>query len=102
MMLDLDHFKQVNDTHGHPVGDQVLRRVAKRLRDQLRSGDLLARIGGEEFLVALPDSDRQSALDCAERLRTAIGGETLRLRPRHPPAGGDPQRGHRAGRRGLG
>jgi two-component system cell cycle response regulator len=85
MMLDLDHFKQVNDTHGHPVGDRVLRRVAQRLRDQLRSGDLLARIGGEEFLVALPDSDRQSALDCAERLRTAIGGERFAFGDDIPP-----------------
>ena len=79
MMLDLDHFKQVNDTHGHPVGDRVLRRVARRLRDELRGGDLLARIGGEEFLVALPDCDQQTALDCAERLRRAISGEGFAL-----------------------
>ena len=72
MMLDIDHFKRVNDTHGHSVGDRVLTLVARRLRAQLRAGDLLARIGGEEFLVALPDCDRATALDCAERLRAAI------------------------------
>ncbi len=72
MMLDLDHFKAINDGHGHAAGDAVLRLVARRLRAQLRSGDLLARIGGEEFLVALPDADRAAALDCAERLRHAV------------------------------
>jgi two-component system cell cycle response regulator len=79
MMIDLDHFKQVNDTHGHSVGDEVLRRVGKRLREQLRSTDLLARMGGEEYLVALPDSDRRAALDCAERLRAAVGEEVFAL-----------------------
>jgi two-component system cell cycle response regulator len=72
MVLDIDHFKQVNDRHGHSVGDRVLCLVARRLRAQLRTGDLLARMGGEEFLVALPDTDRPSAIDCAERLRASI------------------------------
>ncbi|MCU4654028.1 diguanylate cyclase [Roseibacterium sp. SDUM158016] len=72
MMLDLDHFKGINDRHGHAAGDHVLRLVARRLRAQLRSGDLLARIGGEEFLVALPDADRADAIECAERLRSSI------------------------------
>jgi len=83
MLLDIDHFKRVNDTHGHSVGDRALTLVARRLRTELRTGDLLARIGGEEFLVALPDSDRAAALECAERLRAAVadhmflvGGET--------------------------
>jgi two-component system cell cycle response regulator len=85
MMLDLDHFKRVNDTHGHAVGDEVLRLVARRLRAQLRGGDLLARIGGEEFLVALPDSDGIVALDCAERLRNAIGHDAFRVPGAAPP-----------------
>lgn len=85
MMLDLDHFKQVNDNHGHSVGDEVLRHVARRLRAQLRGGDLLARIEGEEFLVALPDTDRASALDCAERLRAAVSGDPVRLSGDTPP-----------------
>jgi two-component system cell cycle response regulator len=79
MMLDIDHFKQVNDTHGHSVGDRVLSLVARRLRGQLRGDDLLARIGGEEFLVALPDCDRATALACAERLRAAITDQGFAL-----------------------
>jgi two-component system, cell cycle response regulator len=72
MMLDLDFFKAINDQHGHAAGDDVLRLVGRRLRSELRSSDLLARIGGEEFLVALPDADRSAALDCAERLRRSV------------------------------
>ena len=72
MMLDLDHFKGINDEHGHAAGDEVLQRLSRRLRAELRSGDLLARLGGEEFLVALPDTDHDAAMDCAERLRRAI------------------------------
>lgn len=74
MMLDLDHFKVVNDTHGHAAGDAVLAEVAKRLRSVLRPTDLLARLGGEEFLVALHDTDCDDALFCAERLREMVGG----------------------------
>jgi two-component system cell cycle response regulator len=74
MMLDLDHFKSVNDRHGHAAGDAVLASVAKRLRAGLRPQDLLARLGGEEFLVALQDIDCDTALFCAERLREAVGG----------------------------
>lgn len=74
MMIDLDYFKDVNDTYGHAAGDTVLRQVAVRLRGQLQANDLLARIGGEEFLVVLPEADTTGAMACAERLRTAIGG----------------------------
>lgn len=79
MMLDLDHFKQINDQYGHSAGDRVLAMVARRLRAQLRGTDLLARIGGEEFLVALPDTDRATAMECAERLRGAIGDTPFAL-----------------------
>jgi len=85
MMLDLDHFKQINDSHGHAAGDGVLSLVARRLRRELRSGDLLARIGGEEFLVALPDCARDRAKTCAERLRQAIGGEPFSVGGDTPP-----------------
>ncbi|WJY20218.1 diguanylate cyclase [Fontisubflavum oceani] len=77
MMLDLDFFKEVNDRHGHAAGDSVLAVVAKRLRAQLRSMDLVARIGGEEFLVAIPDADRTRALEVAERLRLAVGSTPI-------------------------
>jgi two-component system cell cycle response regulator len=57
MVLDLDHFKGINDTYGHKVGDEILRQTACRLQGNLRAVDLLARIGGEEFLVAIPNSN---------------------------------------------
>lgn len=68
MALDLDHFKAINDTYGHAAGDEILRQVANRLRDNLRAVDLLARIGGEEFLIAIPNSDVVHARTAAERL----------------------------------
>ena len=72
MMIDIDHFKAVNDTYGHAVGDQVLKTLAARLRDNLRGIDLIARVGGEEFLVALPQTDRAVAEATADRLRKAV------------------------------
>lgn len=72
MMIDIDHFKSVNDTHGHPVGDAILVGMAKRLQDNLRGIDLIARIGGEEFLVALPNTPRNIAESTADRLRTVV------------------------------
>ena len=73
MVLDLDHFKAINDRHGHAIGDEVLKQVAHRLKDNLRAVDLLARLGGEEFLVAIPNSDPVHARTAAERLRNLIG-----------------------------
>lgn len=72
VMLDLDHFKQVNDRFGHLVGDQVLVTVAQMLRDRLRGTDLIARTGGEEFLAVLPDATAARARDVCERLRAQL------------------------------
>jgi diguanylate cyclase (GGDEF)-like protein len=72
LMLDLDHFKRVNDTHGHAIGDQVLMGVAGRLRAGLRKVDLLGRIGGEEFAVVLPETSPSEALETAQRLCRAL------------------------------
>jgi diguanylate cyclase (GGDEF)-like protein len=72
VLLDLDHFKVVNDTYGHPYGDEVLREVGDRLRRIVREGDLVGRLGGEEFALLLPDVDAESAVRVAERARAAI------------------------------
>ncbi len=79
MMLDLDHFKGINDTHGHLAGDEILKQVSQRLREQLRRGDLLARIGGEEFLIALSPINHVDALDCAERLCRSVGEKPFKI-----------------------
>ena len=72
MALDIDHFKSVNDTYGHTAGDKVISAVADLIRDSLRPIDLVARIGGEEFLVAMPDTSVASAQKTAERLRFLV------------------------------
>ncbi len=72
MVADLDHFKNINDTFGHAAGDAVLVEVAHRLRNNLRAVDLVARIGGEEFLIAMPDTRQQDAQDVATRLCNVI------------------------------
>jgi two-component system cell cycle response regulator len=73
LMLDLDRFKAINDTHGHNVGDEVLRETARRLADNLRTVDMVARFGGEEFAIVMPDTTPEIALAAAERLRARIG-----------------------------
>lgn len=77
LMIDVDYFKQFNDTYGHIAGDRVLRTIAARLRDNLRQNDIIGRFGGEEFIVLLPETGNDQALQVAERLRGAIGGRPV-------------------------
>jgi two-component system cell cycle response regulator len=77
MMLDIDFFKRVNDTHGHDVGDVVLRETAGVVRNCLRQGDVVCRLGGEEFLVIGPGMDREAAYTCAERIRAAVAAQRI-------------------------
>ena len=79
LMLDIDHFKRINDTYGHPAGDEVLRRVAAACRQALRDEDLTGRLGGEEFAVTLVQAPLRSARTVAERLRKAIGELAIEL-----------------------
>lgn len=79
MMLDIDHFKKINDTFGHAGGDEVLREFAGCLRRGLRGIDLCGRFGGEEFVVAMPDTDSESANMVAERLRRFIADEPFKI-----------------------
>lgn len=72
LMLDIDHFKKVNDTYGHPTGDLVLVSLVKKCLEELREIDVFGRVGGEEFLIILPETGRQGAIEIAERLRVAI------------------------------
>lgn len=74
IILDIDHFKKVNDTYGHLQGDVVLQKVALSMQKELRSYDIAARYGGEEFVAVLPDSTHQEALFVADRVRQAIQG----------------------------
>jgi diguanylate cyclase (GGDEF)-like protein len=72
MMIDVDHFKRINDTHGHPVGDEVLRRIARLLAARLRRCDVLGRDGGEEFCVIAPETGLEGARALAESLRETV------------------------------
>jgi diguanylate cyclase (GGDEF)-like protein len=74
-MADIDHFKAINDTHGHAAGDQALQRLGRLLEDSLRASDEVGRWGGEEFLILLPETDEAEALRVAERLRAAVEEE---------------------------
>jgi two-component system cell cycle response regulator len=75
LLIDLDHFKTINDTHGHDVGDRVLEQFAKVLQDEVRAIDVACRQGGEEFAVVMPGADIDMARSAAERLRARVAGE---------------------------
>jgi diguanylate cyclase (GGDEF)-like protein len=79
LALDVDHFKKVNDTYGHAVGDLVLAAIGVALRNTLRGGDLPGRIGGEEFIAILPNTDTDGAAVTAERLRKVISEQRVRV-----------------------
>lgn len=83
LVVDLDHFKQVNDSYGHPAGNEVLRSVAQLLRQQVREQDLVCRYGGEEFTIILPGATLETAAQIAERLRRTVEQTSIPL----PPAG---------------
>jgi diguanylate cyclase (GGDEF)-like protein len=83
LMLDLDRFKEVNDSHGHPAGDRLIQEVAEALRRRTRAGDHLARLGGDEFAVILPRCNREQA-------RTAADAIAAEIREQHPPDGVEP------------
>lgn len=77
LMLDIDHFKNINDTYGHKIGDIVLQKLGQILLDTLRTVDVIGRIGGEEFAVLLPETDLQQAVEVAERLREIIAATEI-------------------------
>ena len=79
MLFDIDHFKQVNDTYGHAAGDEVLRVLAARAVNSVRTVDLVARLGGEEFVVVMPETDLVIAAAVAERLRLAVSKEPFTI-----------------------
>lgn len=83
LMLDIDHFKQVNDTWGHAAGDAVLQELAQRVEAQVRASDVAARYGGEEFVVLLPNTDDEAGARLAERIRAAVSATPVKL-----PGGG--------------
>jgi len=82
LMMDIDHFKLVNDTWGHRVGDQVLQQISNVIRETLRNVDIFGRIGGEEFAASLIETDELSAIAVAERLRAAVADAVVVLEGR--------------------
>jgi diguanylate cyclase (GGDEF)-like protein len=77
VMVDIDHFKQINDTHGHPAGDAVLVEVSRRMQDGIRSYDALGRFGGEEFLIVCPTTDATGVVQLGERLRDVVSSKPI-------------------------
>jgi diguanylate cyclase (GGDEF)-like protein len=85
MMMDVDNFRQFNEAYGHPVGDEVLRRVGSVIRDSVRESDFAARYGGEEFVVILPETELNAAAVVAERVRSSL--EAARVQTKHGALG---------------
>jgi diguanylate cyclase len=77
LLLDVDHFKRINDTHGHPVGDEVLRQVAEAVTENVRPSDFVFRYGGEEFLIVLVETHLHQAATIAERMRLALAAKPI-------------------------
>jgi diguanylate cyclase (GGDEF)-like protein len=82
LMIDVDHFKRINDEHGHAAGDRVLMEIIDRVTSDVRPSDLVARMGGEEFAVVMPETDLDAALRIAERLRSRPGVKPRQRRTR--------------------
>ena len=96
LFLDIDKFKSVNDSYGHPAGDEVLRTVGQVIQCQLRAGDTIARYGGEEFIVLLPRAPALHAREIAERIRSSIAGKTLQAASSNMDPDATPQAGNTA------
>lgn len=79
VIVDIDHFKQVNDTHGHESGNIALQEVARLLREGVRSSDIVCRYGGEEFVMVLPETQLPVAIEVAERIRSSIEASVIKL-----------------------
>lgn len=77
LMMDIDHFKKINDTYGHLVGDAVIKETVRRMQSVVRSYDVVGRFGGEEFLVVLPNADEKIAVQVAERIRAAVSAHPV-------------------------
>ena len=79
IIIDVDHFKSVNDTYGHDIGDQVLKQISEIIIKSIRSADLAARLGGEEFVVLMPETDAQQSSDAAERIRKTVANTPMKI-----------------------
>jgi len=82
LYIDLDHFKAVNDGHGHLAGDKVLKEVARRVQKTVRPYDLFGRYGGEEFIILMPDINRENAITATERVRQCVRGKPVEFEGR--------------------
>ena len=85
--IDIDYFKQFNDTYGHAAGDMALRSVARVIRNRIRAGDFVARLGGEEFVIALPETSSAHAVGLAESVRLAVAGNPITIPGSRTPVG---------------